>query len=267
MAVCYDDKGNEDSSLYTCSQDGSPAQCCQIGDSCASNGLCVNDNGHTKYAIRGCSVQDWTDGQVDTCIAQCLPTGGVGVSDCGVGEFCCFGFGGCDCNNSTETFNLDPVSIVGKITNETISSTTSSITSPTSTPTSDPGTGSGSGSGSGDSDSSSALPIGLGVGLGVGIPLLLAIIIGAFFFLRRRRNAAVPIYDKAPAYDQHQSPPVPSTHAGSDGGWYQSPPASDVHAGGGYFQKPPAQSYNDPQSYNSTPAFELPTRQDPAELQ
>ncbi|KAL4945141.1 hypothetical protein BDV06DRAFT_219673 [Aspergillus oleicola] len=211
MSVCYDVNGNQDTSLFPCSTDGSPAQCCELYELCASDGLCVNNGtnpGLTKYATHGCTVQDWTDGQVDTCISECIPTGGVGISGCGVGSFCCYGFGGCDCDNSTQVFNIDPVSIVATITGAS-TSTPSATSSPSSsaTPTNDSDA---------DSGSSSHLGLGLGVGLGVGIPLLAAAILIPFF-LRRRKNSKAPV------------------EATDKGGYYQPPPAQ-AETDGTYFQ-------------------------------
>ncbi|KAL4950843.1 hypothetical protein BDW69DRAFT_171318 [Aspergillus filifer] len=216
MSVCYDFNGNQDNSLYPCSTDGSPAQCCEMYELCASDGLCVNngtDPGLAKYTTRGCTVQDWTDGQVDTCISECIPTGGVGVSDCGVGSFCCYGFGGCDCDNSTQVFSIDPVSIVA-----TISSTSTSAPSATTSPST---SATPTGNSDVDSGSSSHLGLGLGIGLGVGIPLLSAAILIPFF-LRRRKNSKAPI---GPA---------------DKGGYYQPPPAQaeETHTGP-YFQPHP----------------------------
>ncbi|RDW83853.1 uncharacterized protein DSM5745_04179 [Aspergillus mulundensis] len=216
MAICYDTNGNQDTSQFPCSADGEPAQCCELGQYCASNGLCVNNgtnDGLTPYSIKGCSVQDWTDGGVDTCTNECVAGGGVGVSACGSGNFCCYGFGGCDCNNSTQVFSLGPVEIVATITGA--STTTAATTTPTSTTTSDTST-----TPTGDSSSpssSSHLGLGLGVGLGVGIPLLIAAIFIPLFLRRRRANRA-PVM------------------ASDKGGYYQPPPAQgQVEPDGSYF--------------------------------
>jgi hypothetical protein len=77
MTECYNALGNQDSTLYPCSEDGNPSQCCSLGYLCADNGLCVANRTQaedtiTPYFITGCTVQDWTGGGVDTCPTQCL---------------------------------------------------------------------------------------------------------------------------------------------------------------------------------------------------
>jgi hypothetical protein len=73
MAKCYDRYGNEDITRYPCSQDEDPAQCCGVGELCASNGLCVRleDDSDPTYWQNTCSVSDWIDGDVDSCPTQC----------------------------------------------------------------------------------------------------------------------------------------------------------------------------------------------------
>lgn len=72
VAKCYDRDGNEDVTRIPCSQDGNPAQCCGEGEYCASNGLCgrLDDDGMTLWQ-NTCSVQDWINGDVETCPTQC----------------------------------------------------------------------------------------------------------------------------------------------------------------------------------------------------
>lgn len=43
------------------------------------------------------------------------PTCGNGVEVCGVGTYYCYGFGGCDCNRSTQVFTLDQVELFTSI--------------------------------------------------------------------------------------------------------------------------------------------------------
>ncbi|KAL4950242.1 hypothetical protein BDW69DRAFT_172611 [Aspergillus filifer] len=68
MPICYNIHGNEDPSLFACSDDGHPAHCCARDQLCASNGLCVNGPSEeeplTPYTVGGCTVQDF---EVDTC--------------------------------------------------------------------------------------------------------------------------------------------------------------------------------------------------------
>ncbi|KAF4974478.1 hypothetical protein FZEAL_8616 [Fusarium zealandicum] len=209
MSGCYDRSNNENLDLFQCDSDpdGDLKSCCGRGDSCASNGLCVTSSNDTltPYFINGCAEEDWSD---PTCLRQCDDSGGNGVQPCGKGTYCCFGLGGCDCNNEDDVFSLVPVRIVTSIpidASETqaaasststmtaassISGTTTTLstTSSTGEPTSTSTAGSDSSeSGSSSSSSSSSLPVGLGVGLGVGIPLI-AIGVGLFWFFKRKRT-------------------------------------------------------------------------------
>ncbi|KAL3469592.1 hypothetical protein BJX99DRAFT_68929 [Aspergillus californicus] len=260
MTACYNLNGNQDETLYPCSADGDPIQCCELGQSCASDGLCVNNGtgGLTKYSIYGCTQQNWTDTSVSNCPNNCVSTGGIGVSDCGVGSFCCYGFGGCDCDNSTQTFSLDPVNIIATITGSTTTTSTQSATSTpssTTTPSTEASTD--------GSDSSNALPVGLGVGLGVGIPLLLGIIVAALFFCRRRKRAGET---KEMAGYQSYAPQADSDNTAA---WQQSQSQHQLQSGS---QPPYAEGFkpNAPTAppYNPTQTYELPsTQQTPHELQ
>ncbi|KAL4776052.1 hypothetical protein BDW60DRAFT_203895 [Aspergillus nidulans var. acristatus] len=191
MAVCYDTNGNEDTTQFPCSADGAPAQCCEVYQYCASNGLCVHngtDEGLTPYSIKGCSVQDWTEGSSRWQLMSAKQTvamgGGVGVSACGSGNSAAMAFGRYDCNNSTQVFSLGAVRIVATITgSSTITAATTTSTSTTVSDTTAAPTGDSS-----FSSNSSYLGVGLGVGLGIGIPLLTAAILIPLFLCRRSAN-------------------------------------------------------------------------------
>lgn len=73
MVTCYDRNGNEDPTRFPCSADGDPAQCCDEGDYCATNGLCIRpkDNGDVGYFQNTCTDPDWINGSVPTCPTQC----------------------------------------------------------------------------------------------------------------------------------------------------------------------------------------------------
>ncbi|KAK1977621.1 hypothetical protein LZ30DRAFT_731334 [Colletotrichum cereale] len=193
MSTCFDRNSNQDLQLIACDPNGGLKSCCAPRDSCASNGLCVTpnpDDTFTDYFINGCTDPNWNS---DTCLRQCDESGGNGVKSCGKGKFCCFGLQGCDCNNATAVFSLDPVVVVASIpisasttpsatsiTSRSISTSTAETTAsiPTSSVGSEPQS----------SDSSNVLSVGLGVGLGVGIPLI-AFVIALVWFLKRRRGS------------------------------------------------------------------------------
>ncbi|KAL2829732.1 hypothetical protein BDW59DRAFT_141899 [Aspergillus cavernicola] len=262
MAECYDPRGNQDETLFPCSNDGNATQCCTLGYLCASNGLCVANSTQsqetiTPYFINGCTDQDWIDGGVSACPAECIAGGGVGVAPCDRGTFCCYGFGGCDCSNSTQVFSLGPVNIVATITgaSSTTTSTTTTSTSTTSTSThTSTATSSTSPTPTSDDSSSNNLPVGLGVGLGVGIPVLIGILAGVFFLLRRRRKAAALGAANPPAGYQ-----APTAQVESDSGYYQSQPSTNSVGNTEYFK---------PHGQTAAPTMhELPTRQEAQELQ
>lgn len=70
MAKCYDLSGSLlDNPDIPCSSTGSPAQCCQITDERASNGLCISSEKlFTPYFINSCTLLDWDS--ASTCLTQ-----------------------------------------------------------------------------------------------------------------------------------------------------------------------------------------------------
>ncbi|KAL4964736.1 uncharacterized protein BDV14DRAFT_174130 [Aspergillus stella-maris] len=220
MPICYNILGNEDPSLFACSDDGHPAHCCARDQLCASNGLCVNGPSEeeplTPYTVGGCTVQDF---EVDTC-RRCYQ-GGVGIKPCGEGTFCCYNFNGCNCNNATHTFSQGPVEIISATTpGVPIASSLSTTGSSTSTTTPE-----FSPINNNDTASSNDLGVGLGIGLGLGIPLSLAVILGALFIFRRRKGAAADYNTQG-----HQS--LPPSEIDSSGRGSLSPNggvASQIH--------------------------------------
>ncbi|KAI1843000.1 hypothetical protein JX266_010853 [Neoarthrinium moseri] len=217
MARCYDPFDNEVSNRSPCSQNGHPASCCAVGDYCASNGICVTPHNQAiLYFTDSCTVKGWADGSVSTCPTACIKgesldfmrlllersqlrnnvstAGGNGVVGCGKNLFCCYGQSGCDCNNSTQAFELDAVEVITTVTSlatSSISSTSSSVSSLTSVGASTSSTTAPTITASGSSgNSGNNLGLGLGVGLGVGIPLTLAVLLGFWFVGSRRRPQA-----------------------------------------------------------------------------
>ncbi|KZL68033.1 hypothetical protein CT0861_04157 [Colletotrichum tofieldiae] len=200
MSTCFDRSSNQDLGLVACDPNGDLKSCCAPSDSCASNGLCVTNRTDTltPYFINGCTEQNWNSA---TCLNQCDQSGGNGVLPCGRGKFCCYGLEGCDCNNATAVFSLDPVIVVTSIPisaskTSSVSATTSTTAStstaestasaPTASLDSEPTPSAGSVLES--SNHGNVLSVGLGVGLGVGIPLI-AFVVGLVWFLKKRRRS------------------------------------------------------------------------------
>lgn len=150
---------------------------------------------------------------------------GDGVDSCpgsGPNKWCCYGLGGCDCNNATQVVSALAGSIITTIDLgvTSISSTkTTSTTSPTSASTTttpppttketgtetDAGAGAGAATGttptetpSAEKSKSNAVPI--GVGAGVGGAAAIAIVALIFFFLRRRNQKAAKLVGPEPKY-------------------------------------------------------------------
>ncbi|KAM5354053.1 hypothetical protein ACJ41O_000703 [Fusarium nematophilum] len=213
MSGCYDRRNNENIDHFPCDPDGDLKSCCERGDSCAGNGLCVTSDGDalTPYFIHGCTIDDWDD---PTCPTQCYNSTGNGIQPCGDGMFCCWGRGGCDCNDEDEVFSMDPVRIVASIPtgasrstdatavsslDASISSAIASATAETTTEAAPTSTNDES-SISGENNDNS-LPIGLGVGLGVGIPLI-AIGAGLIWFLMKKRAKTVETHGSKDMFKQ-----------------------------------------------------------------
>lgn len=120
---------------------------------------------------------------------SCLTVnGGNGVKDCGDGNYCCYGFDGCDCNNQTVLFTLDRGNIVTTLPAKMPSATSTSSSKSASTS----GNNSNASSPSDSSHSgglSSSASIGAGIGVGVGGLLVIgAVGVGVFFCVRRRKQ-------------------------------------------------------------------------------
>ena len=112
--------------------------------------------------------------------------GGVGVQPCGNTIYCCYGFNGCDCTNSTQVITLGVAEIVTQLPFSSVSSSTTATTTsraPVKTSSAPQITTVIASPDNG----SSGLKIGLGVGLGLGLPLSLAVV-GVFILLLRKRR-------------------------------------------------------------------------------
>ncbi|KUI74414.1 hypothetical protein VM1G_10028 [Cytospora mali] len=220
-AKCYDYNDNEIAYYVPCweSTNGEAVPCCNpmFNDSCASNGLCVTgvDTINPPYFFDGCTASGWTNSSIPGCPSTvCIPTGNNVVQACGNSLYCCYGHSGCDCNNASQVFSLDPVRLVTSMalttsvagtetTNDVVLTTSSSsnnaqVTPKTTTSSSftnaqaTPKTTASSSSASAQATPSSSssgpnhyVTTGLGVGLGVGIPVAVAVA-GSLWLLNRK---------------------------------------------------------------------------------
>ncbi|OBT61301.1 hypothetical protein VE03_09572 [Pseudogymnoascus sp. 23342-1-I1] len=224
--ICYESDGFESDTFYDCAPNADVSACCRPGDICYSNGLCHPgpdvEQGITAWYWHGCTDPTFQD---PSCFSACfagkpIRLVGDGVNSCpgqGPNKWCCYGLGGCDCNNATQVVSALAGSIIATIDLgvTSISSTkTTSTTSPTSvsTTTTSPsttagqetgtetvtGTGTGTGTAAGETagttptetaspeKKSNAVPIGVGVGVGGAAAIAIAGLI--FFFVRRRKQ-------------------------------------------------------------------------------
>ncbi|KAH7305891.1 hypothetical protein B0I35DRAFT_109782 [Stachybotrys elegans] len=244
MSGCYDMNNNESLDYWPCDPEGELKSCCPRGSVCASNGLCrtTGNDTFTDWFAQGCRVDNWDD---PSCASQCLNSGGDGVTICGDGRFCCYGLGGCDCDDPERAFTTDPIRLVASIfsdasrvgdvsifTTATDATTSSTITSVPAITTSDPATTTSATTTSSlptdslnqdpstEESSDNSLAVGLGVGLGVGIPLI-AIGAGLFWFFKKRKSPSN--YQAAPQ-EQHSPkhvyagamPPKPEPYNGAE---------------------------------------------------
>jgi hypothetical protein len=122
---------------------------------------------------------------------------GNGVQECdgaSSGEYCCYGFGGCDCNNSSEVFGLGvavPLTTLRASTSSAASTVASRATITTKIVTTTApavATASSSASTSGGTNAT-ARDIGLGVGIPVGI-ICLGVLFWLYHRYRRREQSS-----------------------------------------------------------------------------
>ncbi|KAM0358959.1 hypothetical protein ACHAO7_001534 [Fusarium culmorum] len=223
MASCFGEDKNQVLDQFPCDPSGKVKSCCSRGDSCASNGLCVTSNKDalSPYFINSCTEENWDD---PTCIKECQGNGN-GVSPCGAGKFCCYGFGGCDCNNSTQVFTLDPVKVITTIPSDAtrvVEDTSTASDAPTETGSSTrstvthTSTSAAETSSSSSGGSSNALPIGLGVGIGAGV-VLIGVGVGFWLWRRKKSRAAKP----ATVQDDYMVKPPMESHNSPNYGHYQ----------------------------------------------
>ncbi|KFX97597.1 hypothetical protein O988_04781 [Pseudogymnoascus sp. VKM F-3808] len=229
--VCYESNGFESQQYYDCQPDADVSACCRPGDICYSNGLCHPgpdaDQGITDWYWHGCTDPTFQD---PSCFSACFSVVGDGVDSCpgsGPNHWCCYGLGGCDCNNSTQvvsalagavvaTIGFDVTSISSKTTSTpSPTSPSTTTTTPPTTKESGAGTGAGTGAKTGaeagattgttpsetpSSEKSKPNTVAIGVGAGVGGAAALAIVGLIFFYARRRNKKAPKVIGPEPKY-------------------------------------------------------------------
>ncbi|OBT38521.1 hypothetical protein VE00_11085 [Pseudogymnoascus sp. WSF 3629] len=229
--ICYESNGFESTSYYDCQPDAAVSACCRPGDICYTNGLCHPgpdvQQGITPWYWHGCTDPTFRD---PSCFSACFAITGDGVNSCptyGPNKWCCYGLGGCDCQNSSlvvsalagsiiTTIDLGVTSISSTKTTKTKATTTpssASTTTPTTSPSTTAGkeTTTGGGATAGEttgktagetagqtagatptetptSEKSKSNALPIGVGVGVGGAAAIAIAGLIFFFMRRRKQ-------------------------------------------------------------------------------
>ncbi|KAL3425361.1 hypothetical protein PVAG01_02152 [Phlyctema vagabunda] len=208
---CYVLDGTARRGFYRCNNEtAGHTTCCDLGDTCYSNGVCAGpNNGIMDYQRKGCTDPTWQD---PACLNQCQPYANfstAGIRWCGSSiesttDYCCdpggsgIGSFAC-CRNQSLLFELSPVaSSIATIESTAVvsyppaSSTSGASTSSSSstgtaaaTTTSASSTPTNTASGGGESSTNGAA---IGAGVGVPVAVILAAAIG-FFFWRRKKAA------------------------------------------------------------------------------
>ncbi|RDW73200.1 hypothetical protein BP6252_07107 [Coleophoma cylindrospora] len=254
---CYVLDGAASSDYYRCNNETSGhSSCCQVGNTCYSNGVCQGYNGAVlDYLREGCTDPSWQDPAcLDVCV-QYANSSSAGVRYCGSSileatNYCCdtgtqgVGSFAC-CNTASNLFTLAKATVVATMLSTAQvsyppASTTSSSSSSTATSSTTSTSSSGSTSTSvtpsqTSSPSSKSSNNGTAIGAGVGVPVgvLLALGIGFFFWRRNRKAKAKHAYElqgggphnyeQAPYADQAYDPST-NQPKGYYGGRQYDPP-------------------------------------------
>ncbi|KAK2742627.1 hypothetical protein FQN55_007746 [Onygenales sp. PD_40] len=218
-ALCDDDKRTcyaLDGTIYPdvpCTSNGVTI-CCNPGDICLSNGLCLLQGDHGSVLSRGsCTDRNWGDG----CFAPCsnynryigFPIVHLEFNNA-ESRYCCGRTAVVDgeigCMNGDSPFSLAPgfaIQGVAGLKNTTSDDppTTTSASSPSSTPTSEP------------TPSSTAMPEAkcpasrdTAIGAGVGVPLGVIAVAALVWALMERRSRLNAISAPAPPYAYAAAP-------------------------------------------------------------
>ncbi|KAH7356142.1 hypothetical protein BKA66DRAFT_253025 [Pyrenochaeta sp. MPI-SDFR-AT-0127] len=183
-ATCFFPNGDiADSGHKECNPNTNGATtCCAENFECLSNGLC-NDYRYENWTrvLRGaCTSQEFGEGCNNVC-ASIWPQGDEAVWYCGGGQYCCSVANDCCANSNIAKHNLGEPSVVataGKTgPTGTTSRTSTSIASATPTQSIAPSSGS----------SSNTRTIAIAVGVVAG--LLLVLLVGAIWYIRKKRKA------------------------------------------------------------------------------
>ncbi|KAK4033648.1 hypothetical protein C8A01DRAFT_39881 [Parachaetomium inaequale] len=171
QSTCYDTWGREDTNQQPCSAPGTDASattwCCNKGDSCLSNGLCLSPGSNNLMTQQGCTDKDWGGSCNKLCPASndqkltaipLIPCPTSFDSATNAIKFCCGPDPSACCANTSAWITLPAGTI---IPSQDTTTSSSSSTSESNT-------------------NSSSLKIGLGIGLGIGIPILLVLLAVAY---------------------------------------------------------------------------------------
>jgi hypothetical protein len=70
-ATCYNNEGTYDSSAQVCNSTAAVSTCCNSGDYCMSNGICLGGGGNNLFVLGGCTDQNWSS----PCVKYCTGSG------------------------------------------------------------------------------------------------------------------------------------------------------------------------------------------------
>ncbi|KAH6616070.1 hypothetical protein B0J18DRAFT_295324 [Chaetomium sp. MPI-SDFR-AT-0129] len=168
QSVCYDTWGQQDPDQQPCAapgaNTGAATWCCNKGDTCLSNGLCMSPGSNNLMTQQGCTDRNWGGSCNKICPAPkdreltaipLIPCPASFDSATNTVKFCC----GPDPSKCCST----PSSWIPLSTGTILASQ-----------------GSSDSSNSNESSNSYSLKIGLGIGLGIGVPILLVLLAVAY---------------------------------------------------------------------------------------
>lgn len=185
--------------------------CCAHDHTCSSNLLCITGLNPRTYARGSCTDSSW---QSPSCPLFCqanAKTGGIGVTSCGSGTWCCDqdNQDNTCCDNATNLFFLEEARTNQSSSTSSsptasgslfsVSSARTSSSAPAlalSTPTSAP----------------SALPASAKAGIGVGVPVAVALFVLLIYLVIRNKRLRARIQDPSADGTNHLKEEMMSGH-------------------------------------------------------
>ncbi|KAK7926889.1 hypothetical protein PG985_003887 [Apiospora marii] len=198
-----------------CKPEDKASPCCDAGDFCMSNGLCLNAVGNQWFSAQGCTNPRWDSGCNEICNSTIRGEDGYGlvwycdvVDSAGSVKYCCGPNADCCKQPNLQSIAIatalfKPPEAADALTSAPASVSASSVSASASASASSGGpTESANHSNNDDKNASSDNTRNLGIGLGVGIPMGLGLLGGIIFLgLQLRKWTAAAQQANAPTTD------------------------------------------------------------------